>query len=219
MNSWLILRWRRMIFNHCSKRYYWPFEWFSKSSSRTAFSLLPGGLGHFAGGNSFPLSLTTSFHPVLTVAILLTYLPLLVGRLFQRDVICLGSMRCWRAVLPWQNLTCFPKFHRVVRISQLSILATAPRILISFFSISCAWFCFARIRLNPLSGKILYHDSVPVIVSTFSSLIEDFVICSLSSHQTFLLAVELRQCVFCKRLFRYFGSQADVPISCLLGSE
>ena len=37
-------------------------------------------------------------------------------------------------------------------------------------------FCFARIRLNPLSGKILYHDSVRVIVSGFTSLIEDFVI-------------------------------------------
>ena len=28
----LIFRWSGMIFNHCSKGYYWPFEWFSKSS-------------------------------------------------------------------------------------------------------------------------------------------------------------------------------------------
>ena len=36
--------------------------------------------------------------------------------------------------------------------------------------------CFTRRRLNPLSSKILYHDSVRVIVSRFTSLIEDFVI-------------------------------------------
>ena len=50
----------------------------------TVFSRLPGGLGQFADGNSMPQNLTTTVHPVLTVAILLTYLPLLVGRLFQR---------------------------------------------------------------------------------------------------------------------------------------
>ena len=37
-------------------------------------------------------------------------------------------------------------------------------------------FCFIRIRLNPLSGKILYHDSVLVIVSGFTSFNEDFVV-------------------------------------------
>ena len=31
------LEWNRMIFNHCFKRYYWPFEWFSKSSFITEF--------------------------------------------------------------------------------------------------------------------------------------------------------------------------------------
>ena len=30
-------------------------------------------------------------------------------------------------------------------------------------------FCFTRIRLSPLSSKILYHDSVSVIVSRFTS--------------------------------------------------
>ena len=45
------------------------------------------------------------------------------------------------------------------------------------FSVSCEDFVLTRIRLNPLSSKILYHDSGPVIVSRFTSLIEDFVIC------------------------------------------
>ena len=30
--------------------------------------------------------------------------------------------------------------------------------------------------MNPSSGKILFHDSVPVIVPRFTSFIEDFVI-------------------------------------------
>ena len=58
---------------------------------------------------------------------------------------------------------------------QLSLLATAPRMLISFSRLM--WSCwFAWIRWNPLGDKILYHDSVLVIVSGFTSLIEDFVI-------------------------------------------
>ena len=48
------------------------------------FSYLPGGLGHCADSNSIPLNLTITLHPVLTVTILLMYLPSLVGRLFQQ---------------------------------------------------------------------------------------------------------------------------------------
>ena len=36
-------------------------------------------------------------------------------------------------------------------------------------------FCFARTRLNPLSGQILNHDCVSVIVPWFTLLMEDFV--------------------------------------------
>ena len=28
-----------MVFNHCYKRYYWPFEWFSKSSVIGSFPI------------------------------------------------------------------------------------------------------------------------------------------------------------------------------------
>ena len=50
----------------------------------TAFSLLPGGLGHCADSNSIPLNLTITLHPVLTVTILLMRLPSFIGRLFQQ---------------------------------------------------------------------------------------------------------------------------------------
>ena len=53
MNFRLICRWTWTTFNHCSKRHYWPFEWFSKSS-RMTFSHRPRDLGHFADSNSIP---------------------------------------------------------------------------------------------------------------------------------------------------------------------
>ena len=37
-------------------------------------------------------------------------------------------------------------------------------------------FCFYTDKTDPLSGKILYHDSVSMIVSCFTFLIEYFVI-------------------------------------------
>ena len=43
------------------------------------------------------------------------------------------------------------------------------------FSVSCE-FCFYTDKIDPLSGEILYHDSVPMIVPGFTSFVEDFVI-------------------------------------------
>ena len=41
---------------------------------------------------------------------------------------------------------------------------------------SPAIFLLTRITLHPLSGEILYHDSVSVIVPGFTSFVEDLVI-------------------------------------------
>ena len=72
--------------------------------------------------------------------------------------------------------------------------------------------CSARLRLNPLNGKILYHDSVPVIVSGFTLLIEDFVICRY--QVTKLLRTKLSFASACSTTgFCDFGSQAYVAIS------
>ena len=122
--------------------------------------------------------MTTTIHPVLTVAILLTYLPLLVGRLSQRchlsridEVLKRGDFMI--------NL------HMRSQIPSSSVYTTFG----------------ACDSLNPLSGKILHHDSVPVIVHR--GLRDP----PFSSHQTFLREVELRQCVFCKRpLLFWFSS-------------
>ena len=38
-------------------------------------------------------------------------------------------------------------------------------------------FCFARIRLGPLSSQVLHHDCISMIVSRFTTFTENFVIC------------------------------------------
>ena len=75
---------------------------------------------------------TTTCHPVLTVAILLTYLHLLVGRLFQRyhlsridEVLKCGDSMSKPHMLSQIPSSC-PK-------RQLPVLATVPRILPNFF--------------------------------------------------------------------------------------
>ena len=125
--------------------------------------------------------ITIAFHGVwpplstyIFVAILLTYLPLLVERLFQRCHLSRIDevLKCGDSMKNLQTLSQIPSSSLHI---QLSLLATAPRMLSFFFRLM--WrFCFARIRWNPLSGKILYHDSALVIVSGFTSLIEDLVI-------------------------------------------
>ena len=73
-------------------------------------------------------------------------------------------------------------------------------------------FCFARIRLHPLSGKILYHDSVPVVVCRFAFIIQDFVICRYQVTKHFCSRWSFAS-ASSARGFRYFCSQADVAIS------
>ena len=114
-----------------------------------AFSHLPGGLGHFADSNSIPQNQTATFHLVLIVALLLMHLLLLVERLFQR---------C--------------HLSRIDEVLKRGDSMIKLHMLYQIPSVSCKDFVFARKRLNPVSGKILHHDSVPVIVSGFASLIE-----------------------------------------------
>ena len=130
------------------------------------FSRLPRGLGHFADSNSIPSSQTTTFHPILIVAILLKYL-----------------------------LSC--------RCMQVLVYATAPKFLTNF-SVSCEVFVYTK---NSLSGKILYHNSV-LVGDCLLIHIPHWGLCDppWSSHQTFLLEVELLQCVFCKEPLSFWFS-------------
>ena len=124
-------------------------------------SNLSRGLGHVADSNSIPWNRIISFHPVLTVAILLKYLLLLVERLFQR---C--HLSRIDETLKWiqDKFTCLAKFHRVDCIYNFRTVRRIQEFWQT--SLRLMWrLRFTRIRLNPMSIKILYHDSMPEIVS------------------------------------------------------
>ena len=80
-------------------------------------------------------SQTTTSRPVLTAAILLTYLLLLIGRLFQRCHLSRIDevLWCGDSVVKLHTLSQIPPscLHR-----QHSVLATVPRILPNFFPVS-----------------------------------------------------------------------------------
>ena len=94
-------------------------------------SNLPGGLGYFANSKSIPQSQTTTFHPILIVAILLKYLLLLVERLFQQ---C-HSFRI-NEVLKFddsmKDIHMLSQIPSSCRHIQLSVCETVPRILPNF---------------------------------------------------------------------------------------
>ena len=112
-NYWLIFWWGWLIFDQCSKRKNWPFEWFSKSSFVRCFPICQEVLD---------LSkIAMAFRRVWPPPFIQSWLEQFCWRTFLHSAycsvsfaFCLGSMKCWSAVIPWLNLTCSPKFHRVV---------------------------------------------------------------------------------------------------------
>ena len=67
-------------------------------------------------------------------------------------------------------------------------------------------FLFCKDNIESIEWPDLVHDCVSVIVSRFTFLIEDLVI-SCQITKTFLLELELRQCVSARGPC-HFGSQA-----------
>ena len=127
-----------MIFNHCSKKVLLAPGKVLQIVFRTVFSRLPRNLGHLADSNSIPKDLTSTFRPVLTVAMLLTYLPSLVGRLFQRCHLSRIDevLKCCDSMIESHILS---QIRSNCPCRQLSVLATVPRIF-KCFSVSCADF-------------------------------------------------------------------------------
>ena len=131
--------------------------------------------GRFADSNSIPQNHPTTFHPIPIAAILLKYLLSHVVQLFQQ---C--HLSRIDEVLKFDDA-----MIDLYKICQTPVNCQYQWLLFFFRRLEELWktfvrliwsLCFARIGLNPLSGKILNNDSVPVIVSWFTSLIEDFVI-------------------------------------------
>ena len=87
------------------------------------------------------------------------------------------TLRTARSAMPWTVLSSSQDF---LNSNVLSVYITFGFCDDSknFLKLFCFLrsFCFARITLNPLRGKILQHDSVSIIASRFTFLVEDFVI-------------------------------------------
>ena len=85
----------------------------------------------------------------------------------------LGSMKRRRVVMPGYFCTRFSKFQKVVCVHCSWCLRLLEELFQTLFR--PLWsFRFTRRRLNPLSGEILSHDSVSMIVSRFTFPFRNF---------------------------------------------
>ena len=121
------------------------------------------------------------------------------------NTICLGSMECWCTVIPSWVFTGFAKFQRVVCINDFGLFRETS---VNSFP-STEKFCFARIRLDPLSCQVLCDDSVSMIVSRFTSFIKNLVICCYQVTEVFCR----RYCIASTKEPLSYWSQAYFAIS------
>ena len=134
--------------------------------------------------NRIPLNQPTIFHPIPIATMRQTFLRLPCVALFQQDLssridevskfgnsminlhrICQIPSNCQ---CKW--LSAFLTARETFSLSLFRLLA-APSVLTNFSASRVKILFFTRIRLNPLSSEILYHDCVPVILSWFTSFI------------------------------------------------
>ena len=81
-----------------------------------------------------------------------------------------------RTMIPRKIFTSFAKFQGIVSLNDFRLPIRLQELLQAPLGfLRC--FGFARIRLDPLSGWILHHYCISVIVSRFAIVTEDLVIC------------------------------------------
>ena len=79
-------------------------------------------------------------------------------------------------MIPGEIFTNFAQFQGIVSINDFRIPVGLQELLQASLGFLLS-FCFAWICLDPLSGQVLHHDCVPVIVSRFTIVTENLVIC------------------------------------------
>ena len=88
------------------------------------------------------------------------------------NTISLRSVWCRRSMIPWKIFTSFSEFQGIVCVNDFRLPIWLQELLQA--PLCFLWsFCFARIRLDPLSGQVLHHDCISMIVSRFTSFTED----------------------------------------------
>ena len=176
MKSCLIYGWNLIIFDHCSKRNDWSFEWFSESSFIRSLPIRQEILNVSQIGIEFhgicpPFFIQTWLQqygrlwPSFTLRTALSAIP------FVSD---LCGVDC--TLIPGKIFSDFAKFQGIVSVNdfrlpiRLQALLQAPLCFLRSL-------CFVRIRLDPLASQVLHHDCTSVIVSRFTIFSENFVIC------------------------------------------
>ena len=156
MDSWLVFRRDNVILNQWTKRNQWSFKWFSKRLSYGAFpsdkrSWMFRRQEKHSMGNCPPIFIETGLQQ------------------YSRGAL-LYSAHC-SLTTPFVSDLCdvdvqsFAKCQRVVIVNDyrlpigLQKLLQAPLYFLRRF-------CFARKRLDPLSGQVPHHDNISVIVSS-----------------------------------------------------
>ena len=195
MDSWLVFRRYRVIFNQWTKRNDWSFKWFSKTSFVWSFPHQTRDLECFADRYNIPWNLPTIFHPDLVATKLQMYLLSLCVLLSQQShlfPICVES-------------TCNDSrrdLHKICRIQRncqckwLKASCRAPRTFASFFEFPEKFlFC------TDTTGSVGWLDPAPRLriddcIETRNCRLGP---CDLllSSHRNLQLEVRLRHCVFC----------------------
>ena len=170
----------------------------------TAFSRLPGGLGHYADSNGIhriwppsPDCSNTADVPSFTRRTALSAMPFVSDR--------------WGVDVPWFHDKTSHAFPNSIELSVYTTFGAcddSKNFLKKKFPSHVNIF-FARIRLNPLSG--LYHDCVSVIVSRFTSFVENLMICRYQVTKLFCSRWSFAS-ASSARGFCYLGSQASVAI-------
>ena len=177
-----------MIFNHCSKKDYWPFEWFSKSSFIRSLPISQAVLDVSQMAIAFHRIKTTIFHPILSVT-LLQHLPSLVERLFQQCHVSRidGVLKCDDSMISLHKICQIP---RIVRFNDFRLFGRLEKL---------SWTSFHLLR-----GFVprLSTGDCSVIHLPRGGLCDQ----PLSSHRASLHEEKLRQCVFCKEPLSFWFS-------------
>ena len=89
--------------------------------------------------------------------------------------ICFWSVWCRCAMFPGEIFTHLAKFQGIVSINDFRLPIGLQELLQALLCFLWS-FCFARIRLDPLSGQVPFHDCISMIVSRFTTFTENFMI-------------------------------------------
>ena len=158
-----------------TKRNYWTFKWFSQTSFVWSLPIRQeicdvSQIGVTFPGICPPFFIQTWLQQYSRGAFLYS------ARCSFSNPISLRSVWCGRAMIPGEIFTSFAEFQGIVSVNDFRIPLAFQELLQASLCFLGS-FCFARTRLDPLGGQVLYHHSVSMIVPRFTSFTENFVIC------------------------------------------